>query len=377
MPTGPFGYSRTVARSDAQGMTVSVARRTPWSAATRPVDRQPGSVYLDALPAIRNGDAPADRTGRLRAAGAALLATIGLVSLTVAAALAAIGGLADDPTLTEDAALAALDDPTAQRELASELAAAIENDLIAAGVTDTATALGIDVGADSRRVADAALDDPDVRAAAVAAALDTHVLVLVDPDHRVDLDELSAAIRAVAEREVPALADLLPTSARLTSFDPTGLPDLTGAVDASERALPVVVLLALALPAALLMHPHHHRVVGWTGRWMLGLGLVAAALAVGLPVIARELSGWLSAETAVRGVSLRLFAPAALAGIIGAGFVSAAGVAGKRARRGTIDEGAAHALGVSEPAPMPVAVSAEPDLARRGLVDADRPLTNI
>ena len=375
--TGPFHYSPDDRHSDGQGMTVSVARRTPWSSTTRPVDRPAGSVYLDAPPAIRPATTTVSRAERLRAAGAALLAAVGIVALTAAGGLAALGVVADDLTLTADATEAALDDPTAQRELAAELAAAIERDLAEAGATDAATALGIDVGAESQRVAEAAVADPVVRAEMIAVAVAAHEHVFVDPTHRLDLDELSLAIRAVAERDSPQLAEMLPASARLTSLDADSLPDLTGAVAVADGVMAIAVLLALALPAALLLHPHHHRVVGWTGRWMLLLGLVAAALAVGLPSLARELTGWVAAEAAVRGVSLRLLAPAALAGIVGAGFVTAAGVAGRRADGRTIDEGAAHALGVREPEPLARQASPHLDLARRGLVDADRPLTNI
>jgi hypothetical protein len=143
------------------------------------------------------------------------------------------------------------------------------------------------------------------------------------------------------------------------------------------RLMLLASCIALTLPLSMVLHPRRHLVVSWTGRWLLAAGLGAAVLAVALPHIGAALSGWTIVEVATRTASLRLLAPAGIAGISGMALVSVAGVARNRERRMVVDQGAAAALGVDEPALVTSTTPEELDFARRGLIDVSHPLTNI
>jgi hypothetical protein len=193
-----------------------------------------------------------------------------------------------------------------------------------------------------------------------------------------DLTALNDAVRAVIEANSPRLAPIIPPDAELWTIDRNSLPDFTAASDLAPRIRRDALLASLLLPIGLALHPRRHPLAAWVGRWIVGFGLICAIAAVALPYLIGELTGYRSAEIAVRSVSLKLLAPAVLSGIVGIGLTSFAGVLRKREQRRVADEGAAAALGYNEP-PFWQQTSAPPslDLSSRGLVDAGHPLTNI
>ena len=138
-----------------------------------------------------------------------------------------------------------------------------------------------------------------------------------------------------------------------------------------------LLLVMLLIPVGFVVHPHRHRMAAWVGRWLLVLGLVSGLAAVGLPYLAGSVTGYQGAAIAIRSISLRLLAPAAVTGIVGMGLASFGAVLKHREQRRVADEGAAAALGYDEPPLWPPSTSPKLDLASRGLVDANHPLTNI
>ena len=126
-----------------------------------------------------------------------------------------------------------------------------------------------------------------------------------------------------------------------------------------------------------MLHPQRHRVVGWIGGWALVTGLLGGLTAFALPVLAGSVTGWDAVEIGVRSASSRLIAPAAVTGMVGVGLLAVAAFGARRDGRRLSQEGAAAALGVDEPAAWDATASPTLDLAARGLVDVNHPLTNI
>ncbi|MFQ5557170.1 MAG: hypothetical protein ACE5GB_06645 [Acidimicrobiales bacterium] len=335
-----------------------------------------GSVYLDPR---RPPTLPTpSRFQRGRAALAFVLVMAGLTGVTLAGVGGGLHAAISDPALATEAIDAAFDDALARAELEQELADALTTGLLGDAFVATATTYGIDARNEIAELAEDLLDDPDFRAGVDELVIDIHRRILLEPDPSpVDVSALTAAARSAAAGRSPALAALLPPDSQLVTIDAAAVPDLSSGLAAAERLTPVALLAGLALPAAAFLHPRRYRVVTWMGRWALVIGLVLAVAAVGLPFAAGRLTGWVTIEAAVRALSLRLLAPAGLAGIVGAGLVSVAGIAERREQRRLTDEGAAHALGAREPlVPFPVPRPAV-DLTHRGLIDTGRPLTNI
>lgn len=340
--------------------------------------RSTGSVYLDAPPPSRHRTLPRRRARGSRTVGASVLATVGLTALTAIALLVGVRSLVTDPAPFAGAVDSALDQPAVRDELQAEVAAAIVSDLVGDELIAAAAAFGVDVPAEATRVAELVLDDPAFRVAVADLVVEIHHRVVVEADPAdIDLTPISTAVIAVIRANSPELSGILPPGTAITSVSADELPDLTGPMGEVGRLLALASLLALALPLALLLHPRRHLVLSWLGRWLLAAGLGAAVLAVALPYLGAAVSGWSIVEAMTRTTSLRLLAPAGIAGISGMAVVSVAGVARNRERRMVVDEGAAAALGVDEPALITTTTPAERDLARRGLVDVSHPLTNI
>ena len=136
----------------------------------------------------------------------------------------------------------------------------------------------------------------------------------------------------------------------------------------------------LMLPLASIIHPDRHRIASWVGRWLLLLALSTGCAAIAIPWIIGGSTGSNLAEIASWHLTVRLLPPAALAGIVGFGLASA-GVLFKDREAASLvsDVGCAAGLGrfdeelsVHDPAS-----SSQTELAHRGLVDVDHPLTNI
>jgi hypothetical protein len=223
----------------------------------------------------------------------------------------------------------------------------------------------------------AVLDDPGFIPAVADLLTEVHGRIFIEAEPgSVDASPLTNLVVAVAHETAPTLAAYLPPDEQVVTIDAANLPDLTRPRSLLDKALLVALATGVALPLAALVHDRRNRVLTWVGRWLLVVGLLAAVAAVGLPWVAGEITGWVTAETAVRSSSLRLLAPAAIAGTLGMGLVSLTALARRRATRTTTREGAAAWLDVVEPAPT-VQTSPSLPLANRGLVDGSRQLTNI
>jgi len=336
-----------------------------------------GSVYLDA-PSRPPRRPPSKNRRRTRARLAGAFVAIGVLSLTFASVVAGLRYLVLDPDPTLDAVDAAFDDPIGREELQAEVAAGIEHGLIGEELVTVAALYGFDVAEEASEVALAVIDDPLVREQFRLVASDLHSRLVVESNPTaVDLAPLTAAVLAVLDREAPDLAAMVPADTVLWTIEGDSLPDLGAVSNLMDRAFFSLILAALLIPAGLLLHPRRHRVAAWIGRSAIAFGVLCALAAVGLPYLISALTGFSAAEIAVRSVSLKLIAPAAISGIAGMGLVSLAAVLKHREQRQVTDEGAAAALGYDEPPLRGGATAPTLDLGSRGLIDVSHPLTNV
>jgi hypothetical protein len=338
--------------------------------------QQTGSVYLDAP--TRSSRVPTKSHRGVRARGAALCVGVGVIAVTIAALITGLRLLVFDAGPSLRAIDSTLDDPIARDEIQREIAEGIENGLVGEELVAVAAAFEFDVVKEANRVAALALDDEDVRTELRAAAEEIHDRVVLDHDPApVDLEPLSDAIRAEIETESPRLASIIPADAMVWTIDGDSLPDFTTLDDLSDGALSYSLLATLLLPVGLAVHPRRHCMAAWVGRWVLGVGLICGITAVALPYLLGELTGYRSAEIAVRDVSLKLLAPAVLSGVVGLGLATFAAVLRRRQNHQITEEGAAAAMGYDEPRLWQQTSAPSLELPSRGLVDAGRPLTNI
>jgi len=336
-----------------------------------------GSVYLDGPVSPRHRP-PVPRVGRTRTILAGFCVTVGLLALSVGALVAGLRIFVLDADSIVDVFESTLDDPQARIDLENQVALAIEEGLVGEELTAVAAAFDFDVKAEAERVAGFVLDDPAARDELRTLLTDLHSRVLLEWDpSEIDLAPFTTSVLAVIERESPRLATIIHADSTLWSLEGDSLPDLTRAMDLLDRVLVLSLFLTLLIPIGAAIHPRRHRVVAWVGSWTLMLGLISALAAIGLPYLGGELTGWTSVEIAIRSASLRLLAPAGIAGITGMGLVSVAAVAHRRERLRVSDEGAAAAFGYNEPPLWQHEPSPGLDLPSRGLTDAGRPLTNI
>lgn len=342
-----------------------------------PAPQPTGSVYLDVAPRPSRRP-PVPRVDQRRVTTAGVIGVIGLIALSAAAVLVGVRGLLlhDEPFVA--AFERSLDDPAARSELEQELATVIEQDLIGEELAEVAALYDLDVAAEADRLSVVLLDDPTVRAELAALVAAIHREVFTEPSGRgADTDAVSDAARAVIERESPRLAAIVPPGTALWTIEPGSLPDLTALRSAATRTSLLSLVAVVALVAAAAVHPRRHRVANWIGRWFLGSAVVAVVVAIGLPILVRELTGLGVAGSIVRASSIRLVAPGGIAALVGAGLVATAGVARHREKQRVLDEGAAAALGYDEPPLWSRPTSPSLELAQRGLVDAGDRLTNI
>lgn len=307
-----------------------------------------------------------------------MLVAIGLCALGIALTGTGVQVLALDPEPAVNGFDAILADPDGRRDLEVDIATAIEDGLVGDQLAAVAAAFELDVTAESERLAPLILADPAVQDAMRELVMELHGRVLVSSDGPpVDYLPLTVSARAVIDAESPRLGAIIPPGTTLWTVDPASLPDLTGQADLIERTVPLAFLLALLVGVGAAVHPRRHLVASWTGRWALGFGLSCALAAVMAPQLGEHLTGSSAVAVAVRSESLRLLAPAGLAAVLGTGLISLTTVARRREERTVIEEGTAAALGYDEPPLWQQTTSPSLDLASRGLVDANRPLTNI
>ena len=336
-----------------------------------------GSVYLDTPSRPSRRPAPS-RVGVSRAAIAAVLTVVGLLGLSAAIALSALRAVLVEPQPVTDAFDHTLQDPIARAELQTELAAAIEHGFVGDDLAEAASFYGLDVEAEAQRLSVVILDDPGFRARFYELVVALHERSLIDPGgDDIDLAPVSQAALDVIRRESPALHGIIPDDPALWTLDADRIPDFTAVLDVLDRSRLAAMAAAIATPLALALHPRRHRVVAWVGWWALTVALAGGVAAVGLPYLGAHLTGWTAVEVGVRSASLRLIGPAAIAGLCGVGLVAYGALAGRQGSAKVSQEGAAAALGVDEPPQWRQPESPALDLAARGLVDADHPLTNI
>ena len=336
-----------------------------------------GSVYLDT-PARTSRRPPERAVNATRVMLAGLCAAIGLFGLTAATIIVGVRALVLEADPVLDAFEATLDDPLARAELEQEVATAIESGFVGIELTEIAEVYGLDVPAEAERVSSSVLDDPGFRAALNDVITDVHSRVVIEPAAGdIDLAPISDAVLAVIERVAPDLAAIIPAGSTLWTLDAGSIPDLTGPARILNRSLSAALIAIIGMPLAAALHPRRHRVAAWLGRWALTAALVGALAAVGLPYLGGRITGWSTVEVAIRASSLRLLAPAGIAGVLGMGLASLAAVAASRERRKVVEEGAAAALGVNEPELWQQSAQPAGDLPRRDLIDAGHPLTNV
>ena len=301
---------------------------------------------------------------------------IGILGLTAAALLAAIGTVITDPGPTKAAIDSAFDEPLARDELEREINDAIHDTMVNESMLMAGDEVGIDVEAEAAAVATELLDDLAFRAALHDLIDEVHHRMFVEPTSEpLDATELTNSMVAMAEARTTGLSMVLADDPEVVSIDASSIPDLSAPVALLDQVVLAALALGAALPLAYLVHSHRHRVLTWVGRWLLTFGLFMAVTAVGLPYLAGYVTGWSTVEAAVRSVGLRLLAPAVVAGVVGLGLSSLGSVTKNRERRRNIDDGMTAALGVHEP-PAPEAFRPL-DLAQRGMADGSRQLTSI
>jgi len=338
-----------------------------------------GSVYLDAPRPTQRvwvGEPPFHRSRRLFAGA---LTLIGIVALTAAAVLAGTRTLVHDRDMVVRTVETALDDPQIRSEFQNELITAIEQTLFGPELVEQLAIFGIDVEAEAARIAPLVLDDPSFRVALGELVVESHERILFEPSTApLDVSGVSAAVVDVIEREIPAAARVIPANATLLQIPAEDIPDLSAPARILDRSLVILIAGGVMLVVAAGVHPRWHRVMAWTGRWLLTMAVISALLAVGLPMLGEHLTGYAAVETGIRSFSGRLLAPSAMFGVVGMGMVSVAAFIRRRELSRNSDRGIAVALGLDEP-PVFAAAGVSPDmqLAHRGLVDADHPLTNI
>ncbi len=333
-----------------------------------------GSVYLDTprVPA-----AQPDQSPRRRVVSAAVLGFIGIASTMFAGLLAGAHYLVAEPEPILAAIDAAIDSPLAREELHEEISSAVADNLIGTETAEAAALYGIDVAAESNRVADAILDDPAFRSALDEFIVTVHGLALIDSEGaQVDLTPVTDAALSVLSRESPQLFDLAAPERQIITFDAESIPNLSAPMRFVDRALLVALVGMLGLPLAAVVHPRRHRVVAWIGRTLLVAGTIVGALTAAVPYIGGRVTGWSTAEVALRAAVHRFVVPSVTAVVVGLALMTTAAVLKRHQRMETSREGAGVALGIgqfpdSEP---PVGLIGLPD---QGLVDAGRTLTNI
>lgn len=336
-----------------------------------------GSVYLDRP--IRQPDRRPTKRRRLsRSFAASLCLLVGLLSLGLAVLVVVLQSFVFDAGPLVAALDDALDDPAARAEFEQEVATGIEQGLVGQDLTAIAAVYDLDVSAEADRIALTVLDDPTVRAELRALVEVAHGRVLIEStDADLDLRPISLAVLAVVQRESPRLGAIIPPEPTLWMIDASAFPDFSWAVALADRVRSSLLLGCLLLPLGVAFHPHRHRAAAWIGRSLLIGGLVGALLAVGIPSVAGSISGYSIVEIGVRSMTIRLLAPAAIAGTVGMGLVSLAAVLKHREQTRMADAGAAAAFGHDEPPMWRQPAKPALDLAHRGLVDVNHPLTNI
>ncbi|MEM9518183.1 MAG: hypothetical protein AAGA37_02600 [Actinomycetota bacterium] len=338
-----------------------------------------GSVYLDAPHAARGTFNP--KSARRRARLAAGLAALGMLGLTATAVLGIARVVIHDPATTTGAVERALDAPIGHDEIEAELSTAIVDTLFGEEGVYSLALYGIDIEREATRLAPIVLDDPAFRAAFADMVSTTHERMLLEPvDEPLDMTALTAAARAIIVTEIPESASLLPASSTLYVVPAEDIPNLTGVTEVIDRILLIAAITGLLLPTASLVHPDLHRVGSWVGRWLLLMALGIGCAAIAIPWMVASNTGSDLAEIATWHLTARLLPPAALIGIIGFGIASAAVIFRRRTPEMLAsDVGIAAALGGfdDELALHNSAVTSEMELAQRGLVDVNHPLTNI
>lgn len=335
-----------------------------------------GSVYLDAP--VRPSRIPTKPDRGVRGFLGSSAVVIGVVALTVAITITGLRMLLLDSEVAVNAFDQMLDDPIAREEFRAEMVAGIEDGLVGEELATIAAAFELDVSEEANRVSTLALEDEAVLAElrALVGEIHSRVLIAGDPSD-VSFVPLTEAVLDVTEQHSPRLAEIVPADTTLWSLDGDSFPDLTGVADLSVRVRRYAVLAALLIPFGFAVHPRRHQMAAWAGRWILGVGLIAGIAAVAVPYVGGQLTGFISVEVAIRTISLKLLAPAALSGIIGIGLVSLAAVLRRRGERRVAEEGAAAMLAYDEPPFFQQHAGPTLDLSSRGLVDVNRPLTNI
>lgn len=333
------------------------------------------SVYLNQPIRPRRPLVPT--VNRRRSQAATAIIAVALVGLTLALAAAATLTFFIEPEPVDEIVDAAFADVEAQAALEREVAEAITDNLIGADLVAVAAIFELDVEAEAARLAPLVLDDTAVQDTIHKMAAQVHRSIITGRTAtRLDLSPINDVALAVVTAESPRLAAIVPPNASLGSIEFTDLPDVSGPASRLPTIRNLGPLAAMLLLLGAAVHPRRHLVARALGQWALGIGIVSAGLAFGLPWVIASLTGYPAAEGPIRSVTLRLLGPTAMATVVGTAMLAFAAVAQRREVRMLVNAGAAAALGADEP-PLWDHRPPMQDIGSRGLVDVSHPLTNI
>ncbi len=291
------------------------------------------------------------------------LLTIGLLCASLAYQGLLVRSLVLDPDLAADATSGVLSNEQLQRSLADQVGAAMTNQLLPDEVAPALESFGVDAEKDFRTAALGVVSGPQFETLYRDALRDIHRYVFTDHGQApvIDASSLVAELRARAVEVNPAYAQYLPAESALRVTVDDGLPDLSGVRRSVDRALGVLVLVAIAgIGSAFAVHPRRDVVLRRLGRWLVSITIFQVGLALLAPVAVQALPGAAAvlAGSVLGALVPRVLAPSLAVLLFGVGAI----VVGRRWRsaadRGGQATGAAAFLdpdgvGVAGPAPAP------------------------
>ncbi|MDE0804871.1 MAG: hypothetical protein OSA99_16305, partial [Acidimicrobiales bacterium] len=188
-----------------------------------------------------------------------------------------------DPGRSEAVANALLDDPDVRDQLVANIAGGLESAIPDGFDVDRAT---LDAAAET------ALDSPEVEALFRTAFVDTHQAFLGegDPPRSIDGGAFGSAARSALVESNPELDGLLPESPSLEIPLPTERVPNLGPV---RRALDVAVPMLAAVAAfgalmALVVTSNRPAILRRAGVWAIGLSAFVLLFAFGIPALAHS-----------------------------------------------------------------------------------------
>lgn len=188
-----------------------------------------------------------------------------------------------DPGRSEAVAEALLDDPDVRDQLVANIASGVAAALPGAVAVDRAE---IDAAAET------ALADPEIEALFRSALVDTHqaFVGVGDAPRSIDGGAFGAAARDALVASRPDLDGLLPPSPEIEVPLPTErVPDLGPVRRGLDAAVPLMAAVsAIGAFVALVLTSNRPAILRRTGLWAMGLSAFVLAFAFGVPALAQS-----------------------------------------------------------------------------------------